>query len=472
MALTAQNTSLAMFEEVNDTVVARFNRSDYKSIYAMIGDANKKYTREGGLISDLREDKKITGNIVSSSITDDLGKVVHFTWKGEKANLNFELWMDGKNIVRFKFNDFVTQPGWAPRATLTDNPHKTPLDAIVQKYVAVYMSNPKASALSIGIYLDGKTYEYNYGETEKGNGKVPDAKTIYQLGSVTKPLIGLLLGKAVEEHKVDLQDDIRKYLDGSFPNLEYEGRPVKLVDLATHSWGFNRFRINFFPSSYETMTPSEQQRYYESYTIDSLYRDMHLIRIDTMPGVRYHYNIGGMLLIGLALEKVYNKPLDQIVRAYYGQTLGMKNTKLVSDPADLSHFAKGYNEKGELMPPTPFMTPSLYTMKTTTADMLKFLSKNAEEKLPEIILSHTPQWGDRQTFSLGLFWQVTDDFGKGRWIKHTGFDYGSITLCSLHPEEKLGLMIWASDDSRQNNLFDLERSIREAIQSLKGAGRK
>lgn len=472
MTLNAQNASLSKFKEVNDTVVARFNRGDYKGIYTMIGDANKKYTREGGLISDLRDDKKFTGNIVSSKITDDLGKVVHFTWKGEKADLNFELWMEGMDIVRLKFNDFVTQPGWAPRTIPTDNPRKTDLDAIVQRYASVYMSNPKATALSIGIYLNGKMYEYNYGETKKGSTEVPDTKTIYQLGSVTKPLIGLLLSKAVEEHKLNLQDDIRKYLDASFPNLEYQGRPVRLVDLATHSWGFGRFRINVFPSGYEAMTPVEQQRYYESYTMDSLYRDMHLIKIDTVPGIRYHYNIGGMLLIGLALEKVYNKPLDQIVRGYYGKTFDMKNTKLISDPADLSHFADGYNEKGELMPRTPLMTPSLYTMKTTTADMLKFVASNVEEKLPEIRLSHTPQWGDPQTFSLGFFWQVTDDFGKGRWIKHSGFDYGSITLCSLHPEEKLGLIIWASDDSRQNNLFDLERCIREAIQSQKEGNRK
>ena len=105
-------------------------------------------------------------------------------------------------------------------------------------------------------------------------------------------------------------------------------------------------------------------------------------------------------------------------------------------------------------------------MKTTTADMLKYLKVNIEEKEPAVKLSHKPEWGDPQSFSLGLFWQVTDDFGQGRWIKHTGYDFGSITMCSLHPDEKLGMILWANDDSRQNNLFDLERNIRESIQLL------
>ena len=464
LTLHAQPPSLTNYTTINDTVVARFNRGDYKGIYAMTGAAYKKAMGEDGLVSDLMDDKKFTGNIVSSEVSDDLGKVVHFRWKGERADLNFELWLEGTTIVRFKFNDFIRQPGWSERAIPTDNPIKTAFDSVVHKYASIYMSSPKAAALSIGIYYAGKMHQYNYGEVEKGSGRMPDRRTVYTLGSVTKTFIGLLLGRAVIENKLDLKDDIRKYLTGNFPNLEYEHRPVRLVDLATHSWGFGRFRINVFPPTYETMSPTEQLRYFESYTKDSLYRDLHLVKLDTVPGARYHYNIGGMLLIGLALEKVYHQPLDKIVRHYFGNVLGMKDTKLISDPADLAHFATGYNENGDAMPTMPGMTSSLYTMKTTTTDMMRYLKANVEEKLPEILLSHQPQWGNPQSFSLGLFWQVTDDYRKGRWIKHSGFDYGSITLCSIHPEEKLGMIIWASDDSRQNNLFDLERSIREAVQ--------
>jgi CubicO group peptidase (beta-lactamase class C family) len=455
------------FKQVNDTVIAKFNRGDYKGIYAMAGDAYKAQTQQGSLVNDLKDDKKTIGKVVSSTITEDLGKVKHFKWLGENANLNFELWMDGVTIIRFKFNDLTTQPGWADIPVKTDNRLTTSLDSIVQIYAARYMASPKAVGLSIGIYLNGKKYSYNYGEVEKGSGKLPNGKTIYSLGSVTKTFIGILLAKAVLEHKLTLQDDIRKYLQGDFPNLAYQGHPVRLIDLATHSWGFNRWRLNVFPANYESMSAAEQLRYYDAYTKDSLYRDLHLAKIDTLPGVRYHYNIGSMLLIGMALEKVYQQPLDQIVRDYYRKTFQMPDTKLISDAADLTRYAKGYNEKGELMPPIPHATPSLYTTKTTTADMLNYLEANVLEKDPAIKLSHQPAWGNPKSFSLGLFWQVTDDPGQGRWIKHSGYDSGSITLCSVHPEEKLGIIIWANDDSRQNNLFDIERNIREHILYLR-----
>jgi len=145
----------------------------------------------------------------------------------------------------------------------------------------------------------------------------------------------------------------------------------------------------------------------------------------------------------------------------------MPATKLISATSDMKRYAKGYNEKGELMPPIPHFTASLYTVKTTTADMLNYLEAEVLEKDPAIRLSHQPAWGNPGSFSLGLFWQVTDDLGQGRWIKHSGYDGGSITLCSIHPEEKLGMIIGANDDSRQNNLYDLERNIREHLRYWK-----
>src|SRR3569833_1118411 len=124
---------------VNDSVIAKYNRGDYAGIYAMAGDAYKAQNRPGGLISDLTEDKKTTGNILSSVTTENLGKIRHFKWIGEKANLNFELWLNGATIIRFKFNDLTTQPGWPDVPPRTDNRLKTALDSVVQIYAALYL---------------------------------------------------------------------------------------------------------------------------------------------------------------------------------------------------------------------------------------------------------------------------------------------------------------------------------------------
>jgi len=52
------------------------------------------------------------------------------------------------------------------------------------------------------------------------------------------------MAKAVLEKKVKLDDDIRKYLDGSYPNLAFQGIPVKIIDLVSFKTALWQFDIN------------------------------------------------------------------------------------------------------------------------------------------------------------------------------------------------------------------------------------
>src|SRR6267378_276897 len=114
--LTAQNLtstsapSRSTFREINDSVVARFNRGDYKAIYQAGDDIYKGLNSEGELVGGLEWSKNNVGNIVSSELIEDLGKVEHFKWTGEKGVIKFELWLEGLAIRRYKFNTFIRQP--------------------------------------------------------------------------------------------------------------------------------------------------------------------------------------------------------------------------------------------------------------------------------------------------------------------------------------------------------------------------
>src|ERR1700761_6647607 len=113
---------------------------------------------------------------------------------------------------------------------LTDNPLKSHLDSAIQKGAAVYMANAGTVGLMIGVYKDGHKYIYRYGESEKGSGRLPGPDQLFNLGSVAKTFVGTMLAEAVIEKKAKLTDDIRLYLPGKYPNLEYAGHPITLAD--------------------------------------------------------------------------------------------------------------------------------------------------------------------------------------------------------------------------------------------------
>ncbi|RZK62020.1 MAG: hypothetical protein EOO59_03650 [Hymenobacter sp.] len=202
----------------------------------------------------------------------------------------------------------------APRpAAGTDNRLRTPLDAAVQQAAAQYMAQPAAVGLSIALYQGGHEHFYNYGEVEKGTGRLPTATTYYNMGSVAKTFVGTLLAQAVLDKKVTLTDDIRRYLPGQYPNLEFEGHPVRLVDLANHTASLPS-TAHVYPKalgdSLRALPLIPRLAYYNRYSADSLLADLHHMRPTAQPGTTYRYNNLGPLILQLLLERVYQQPYE------------------------------------------------------------------------------------------------------------------------------------------------------------------
>jgi CubicO group peptidase (beta-lactamase class C family) len=99
------------------------------------------------------------------------------------------------------------------------------------------LENCKGFSVSIGIVKEGKFYTKHYGEIDKGKSNQANDKTLYEIASTTKVFTGTLMAKAVLDGKIKLDDDIRKYLKEKFPNLEFNGNPIKIKDLVTHETG-------------------------------------------------------------------------------------------------------------------------------------------------------------------------------------------------------------------------------------------
>jgi CubicO group peptidase (beta-lactamase class C family) len=95
---------------------------------------------------------------------------------------------------------------------------KARLDTVVQRLGGAFMKQPARVGLSIGITQDGQTYFYHFGTTEQGQSQPATQHTVYEIGSISKTFTSLLLAHAVLEKRVSLDDDIRKYLPGAYPN--------------------------------------------------------------------------------------------------------------------------------------------------------------------------------------------------------------------------------------------------------------
>lgn len=99
-----------------------------------------------------------------------------------------------------------------------------------------------------------------------------------------------LLAQAVVDKKTTLTDDIRTYLPGSYPNLTYQGQPIRLVYLTNHTSGRPESLRDFPYDSLNKLTEGEQFRYFEAYSTASLFQDLHKDKLTNVPGNQYQYN--------------------------------------------------------------------------------------------------------------------------------------------------------------------------------------
>lgn len=345
----------------------------------------------------------------------------------------------------------------------TDNLLKTRLDSAVQKAALAYMQYGNANGISIGVVFHGLKHTYNYGTVEKGSGKLPTAETYYNLGSVAKLFMGTMLAEAVIEHRAKLSDDIRKYLPASYPNLAYQGHPVRLVDLANHTSALPG-QFHEFPApvldSIGKLDRAAQTNYFNGYNTDSLLADLHRIKPDTVPGFRFKYNGNAMLLLQFLIERIYHQSYEKVVTNYLEKHLGMDHTKTWLSDSEMKQLAQGYDRNNR---PQRYVNYTGYTggpsMNSTVDDMLTFLQDNMEEKDPALKLSHQITWGSAKGPAMGLAWMMDTD-QEGRYIFHDGHTgIGFNTHCIFYPKQKLGLIIIVNDDVGQDKVWEMGEEI-------------
>jgi len=331
-----------------------------------------------------------------------------------------------------------------------------------------FRDTPQAVGLSIGVVKDGEIYTFNYGTVEKGNTRIPTASTLYPIASITKTFTGALLAQAAIEKRVSLDDDVRKYLKGSYPNLEFKGHPIRLYDLLDHRSGLPFF----LPDTPETQPDTTDggdpwsrrvQEQTERYKREDFFADLHKIKLSAVPGEKFSYSNAGAQLMGYILERVYGKTYEVLLKQKVLGPLKMNSTAITLVSEQRLRLAQGYDKNGRRMPEIGGESGGAGALKSSVADMLKYAQWQMAETDGAVKLSHEPQFS-KGTYSAGLNWQI-EHSGNDRLIWQEGNINGFNSMCLMEPEQKLGLVILANEEDRSSshNLTVMTNKILKAL---------
>ena len=342
--------------------------------------------------------------------------------------------------------------------------HKIPLKTLIDSLGNSFIKDKRSVGLSIGVYNEGKSNFYNYGTTIKNTNSHPSNNTVYEIGSITKAFVSLILAHAVIEKKVNLDDDVRKYLDGAYPNLEFNKKPITLLQLSNTTSGLP----NWLPLFTKEITnaPSDSvpfliERTYEKYTKKDFYKALHEVKLDTVPGYKSRHSNGAALLLSLILEKVFNAPIEDLVSKYITKPAQMNNTSFFASTSKSKLLSKGYSQSGMLMPYfNNKLLKGVGELNSSTADLLKFVKMQLDSKDRAIIFSHNKTfnagWCD-----IGLTWLIYKHDSGVHQIWADGGTYGFCSYLIFYPEVNSGIVILAneSDPTTSNRISDIADGI-------------
>jgi serine-type D-Ala-D-Ala carboxypeptidase/endopeptidase len=269
----------------------------------------------------------------------------------------------------------------------------------------------KSGSSIVAVFMDEKGTRFvNYGNLGKdASSAATNENSIYEIGSITKMFVGVLLADAVKRGEVKLDAPISAYLPKTVKTPKFNGKEITLLDLATHSASLPRVPNNFMPK--------DEANPYIDYTTQNLYSFLSDYKITREIGVQYDYSNLGVGLLGHILSLRAKMPLEQLLTARIFKPLGMNDTSFALPTAKKSRHAQGFDKNNQ--PTSLWFFDSLAgagAIRSTATDMAKFISAAAgitKSSLADAFLEaqKVQRQGQNDRVKIGLCWNNVEVYG-------------------------------------------------------------
>jgi len=139
----------------------------------------------------------------------------------------------------------------------------------------------------------------------------------FELASITKTFTGVAIMQLVEQGKIKLDDNVKKF----YPNFPYEGITVKL--LLSHRSGMMNY-VYFTDGIWK-----DKRKPMSNTDVMDLIAQYKPARY-AAPDTRFHYNNSNFMVLGAIIEKVTGKKYADYMMANVFKPAGMKHTHVYS----------------------------------------------------------------------------------------------------------------------------------------------
>ncbi len=330
-----------------------------------------------------------------------------------------------------------------------------------ERTLAQRMQELHVPGVSIAVIHDGRIeWARGFGVASIGGEQVgPD--TLFQAGSISKPVTAMAILRLVQAGKLNLDVDVNQYLKTwKIPENHFtEQNKVTLRELITHTAGLT---VHGFPGyARGAPVPTLVQVLDGEAPANSP-----AIRVDTLPGSVWRYSGGGYVVAQLMLNDVTGEPFPKLMHDTVLAPVGMTHSTYEQPlPAViLPRAATAYDQNGAPVQGGPHTYPEMAPagLWTTPSDLARFaieiqksLVGKANHVLTQSMTIDMLKPGGLGSWGLGLQLGGKPDHPN---FGHSGADEGFISNLVAYNDGD-GLAVMTNGDNGGELTNDITRTI-------------
>ncbi|WP_282876750.1 class C beta-lactamase [Pseudomonas peli] len=231
------------------------------------------------------------------------------------------------------------------------------LQTRVDETIRPLMAEHDIAGMAVAITHNGQAHYFNYGVARLDDPQPVSSDTLFEIGSLSKPLTATLAALAQATGKLTLADSAGQHwpeLQGS--QLEH----ASLLNLGTYTAGGLPLQ---FPDN--VTDPASMLAYYRQW------------QPEYAAGTHRRYSNPSIGLLGMLAAKSMGQPFPTLMEGMLFPALGMLHSYIQVPTAQLPRYAFGYSKDNQPLRVTPGMLDAeAYGVKTNARDMLRFVQAN------------------------------------------------------------------------------------------------
>jgi CubicO group peptidase (beta-lactamase class C family) len=269
---------------------------------------------------------------------------------------------------------------------------------------------------------------------------VPNSpETIFHMASISKQFTAYSILLLEKQGKLQLDDDIRKYLPW-FPDLKEK---ITIRNLLNHTSGIR--------DQWQLLAISGTR-------LDDVITQDHIIKIlgrqkalNFKPGDKYSYSNSGFTMLAEIVRSITGKSLRQFTDSAIFKPLGMMNTHFHDDYEEIvKNRSYSYQRKDSIHFTNSILSYSnagATSLFTNITDMSKWIMNFYDPKVGDLKdIARLTQNGKLNNgkdinYALGI---VSDKYRGWRQYSHGGSDAGYRTYITVFPDLKMGFIVFSN----------------------------